>query len=294
MLLGLFLGAFVPPTTPEFLVAAAQAAEARGFNSLWLGEHVVLFDTYAKEYPYNATGAFPVSGVGGLVEPWTTLAFLAGQTSRIRLGTSVCLVPQRNPLHTAKEVANVDWVSGGRVDFGIGVGWMREEFEALGVPWERRGARNDEYIEVIRRLWCDEVSSHQGEFWTLPPSRAYPKPVQQPHPPIHVGGNTDVALRRVARLDAHWMPVSLTPDELAARRRVLAGLLEGRGRSVEDVFITVSPTRRPAGDDLVEQYAAAGADQLLVNLRRRVTMAEVEAALDDLAGAFGIEAPSAG
>jgi probable F420-dependent oxidoreductase len=254
----------------------------------------VLFDEYAREYPYNATGDFPVSGVGGLVEPWTTLAFLAGQTSRIRLGTSVCLVPQRNPLYTAKEVANVDWVSGGRVDFGIGVGWMREEFEALGVPWERRGARNDEYIEVMRRLWCDDVSSHQGEFWTLPPARAYPKPVQQPHPPIHVGGNTDAALRRVARLDAHWMPVAMTPEELAARRGDLAGLLERRNRSVDDVFITVGPTRRPAGDDLVEQYAAAGADQLLLNLSRRVTAADVEAALDDLAGAFGLEPPSAG
>jgi alkanesulfonate monooxygenase SsuD/methylene tetrahydromethanopterin reductase-like flavin-dependent oxidoreductase (luciferase family) len=171
---------------------------------------------------------------------------------------------------------------------------MREEFEALGVPWERRGARNDEYIEVMRRLWCDEVSRHDGEFWTLPPSRAYPKPVQQPHPPIHIGGNTDVALRRVVRLGADWLPVNLTPDELAARRGHLARLLEGTGRDVADVFTTVSPTRRPAGDDLVRQYAEAGADQLLVNLRRRVTVADVEAAIDDLAGAFGLEAPSAG
>ena len=116
----------------------------------------------------------------------------------------------------------------------------------------------------------------------------------QPHPPIHIGGNTDVALRRVVRLGADWLPVNMTPEELAGRRRDLARLLEGSGRGVEEVFTTVSPTRRPAGDDLVDQYAEAGADQLLVNLRRRVTVDDVEAALDDLAGAFGLEAPSAG
>ena len=225
MKIGLFLGAFYPHVSPQYLVAAARAAEANGFHSVWLGEHVVLFDQYAKTYPYADSGEFPVSGEAGMTEPFTTLAWLAGQTSTIRLGTGVTLVPQRNPLYTAKSVANVDWLSGGRFDFGIGVGWQREEFEALGVPWERRGARCDEYIEVMRSLWTDSVSSHEGEFWSLAESRAFPKPAQSPHPPIHVGGEGAAARRRVARLGAEWLPFNMTPEALAAGRADLANLL---------------------------------------------------------------------
>lgn len=288
MRIGLFLGAFVPPMTPAFLATAARAAEARGFHSIWVGEHVVLFDQYAKEYPYAETGEFPASGEAGMAEPFTTLAWLAGQTSTIRLGTGVILVPQRNPLYTAKEVANVDWLSGGRFDFGIGVGWQREEFEALQVPWERRGARNDEYIELMRRLWMDAESVHDGEFWKLAPSRAFPKPVQQPHPPIHVGGESDVAIRRVVRLGADWLPFNVSPEKLVERRAALAALLEGSGRSIDDVHITASPNRDSARPELASAFAEAGADQLLVHLRRKVTVETVEGAVDELATAYGI------
>ncbi|MCC6437528.1 MAG: TIGR03619 family F420-dependent LLM class oxidoreductase [Acidimicrobiales bacterium] len=288
MHIGLFLGAFVPPMTPAFLATAARAAEARGFHSLWVGEHVVLFDRYAKEYPYAETGEVPASGEAGMTEPFTTLAWLAGQTTTIRLGTGVILVPQRNPLYTAKEVANVDWLSGGRFDFGIGVGWQREEYEALQVPWERRGARNDEYIELMRRLWMDSESAHEGEFWSLAPSRAFPKPVQQPHPPIHVGGESDVAIRRVVRLGADWLPFNVSPELLVERRAALASLLEGTGRSIDDVHITASPNRDSARPELAAAFADAGADQLLVHLRRKVTVETVESALDELATAYGI------
>ncbi|MGD9752372.1 MAG: LLM class F420-dependent oxidoreductase [Acidimicrobiia bacterium] len=288
MRIGLFLGAFVPPMTPAFLATAARAAEARGFHSIWVGEHVVLFDQYAKEYPYAETGEFPASGEAGMAEPFTTLAWLAGQTSTIRLGTGVILVPQRNPLYTAKEVANVDWLSGGRFDFGIGVGWQREEFEALQVPWERRGARNDEYIELMRRLWVDAESVHDGEFWKLAPSRAFPKPVQQPHPPIHVGGESDVAIRRVVRLGADWLPFNVSPEKLVERRAALAALLEGTGRSIDDVHVTASPNRDSARPELAGAFAEAGADQLLVHLRRKVTVETVEGAVDELATAYGI------
>ena len=288
MHIGLFLGAFVPPVSPAFLAAAAKGAEARGFHSVWVGEHVVLFDRYAKEYPYADSGEFPLSGEGGMAEPFTTLAWLAGQTTTIRLGTGVILVPQRNPLYTAKEVANVDWLSGGRFDFGIGVGWQREEFEALQVPWERRGARNDEYIELMRRLWMDAESAHQGEFWQLEPSRAFPKPVQQPHPPIHIGGESDVALRRVARLGAHWLPFNVTPTALVERRAALAQLLQEKGRPIEDVHITVSPNRDAARPEEAAAFAEAGADQLLVHLRRKWNLDNLDDGLDELAAAYGI------
>jgi probable F420-dependent oxidoreductase len=288
MQIGLFLGAFAPPSTPSFLATAARAADERGFHSLWVGEHVVLFDQYAKRYPYAESGEFPASGQAGMTEPFTTLAFLAGMTERIRLGTGVCLIPQRNPLYTAKEVANVDWLSGGRFDFGIGVGWQREEFEALGVPWEHRGRRADEYIQVMRSLWCDELSTFEGEFWSLPASRAYPKPVQQPHPPIHVGGEGDAALRRVVRLGADWLPFNVSPESLGRQRRRLAELLEGAGRGLDDVHITASPDRASARPELAQAFAEAGADQMLVHLRRSVTTETLPAALDDLAGAYGL------
>lgn len=290
MHIGLFLGAFVPPSTPSFLAAAARAAEARGFHSLWVGEHVVLFDQHAKKYPYAESGEFPLKGEGGMAEPFTTLSYLAAATSRIRLGTGVCLVPQRNPLYTAKEVANLDWLSGGRFDFGIGVGWQREEFEALAVPFEQRGRRNDEYIELMRRLWCDAESSFEGEFWSLPPSRAFPKPVQQPHPPIHIGGESDVALRRVVRLGADWLPFNVDPPMLTQRRADLAKLLEGTGRTIDEVFITASPRRDAAKPEFAPEFAEAGADQLIVHLRRSVNEQNIESALDELASAYNISA----
>jgi probable F420-dependent oxidoreductase len=288
MKIGLILGAFVPPSSPAFLAAAARGAQERGFHSVWVGEHVVLFDHHAKNYPYADSGEFPANGEAGITEPFTTLAWLAGQTSTIRLGTGVILVPQRNPLYTAKQVANVDWLSGGRIDFGIGVGWQREEFEALQVPWERRGARNDEYIELMRRLWMDSESSHEGEFCSLAPSRAFPKPTQQPHPPIHIGGETDAALRRVVRLEADWLPFNLSPDELGERRAQLSRLLETTNRDISDVHITVSPNRESARGELGPAFAEAGADQLLLSLRRKVTVETVDSALDELASAYGL------
>ncbi|MFN0090138.1 MAG: LLM class F420-dependent oxidoreductase [Acidimicrobiales bacterium] len=288
MRIALFLGAFVPPTTPQFLAKAAKAADERGFHSVWVGEHVVLFDEHAKKYPYAESGDFPLKGEGGMAEPFTTLAYLAAVTTNVRLGTGVCLVPQRNPLYTAKEVANLDWLSGGRVDFGIGVGWQREEFAALQTPWEQRGRRNDEYIALMQRLWQDDVSSFEGEFWRLEPCRAYPKPVQQPHPPIHIGGESDAALARVVRLRADWLPFNVDPPALAERRAKLAGLLEGSGRSIDDVFVTASPHRRAVGPEHAKAFEEAGADQLIVHLRRSVNLDNVEAALDELAAAYGL------
>ena len=288
MEVGLFAGVAVPPATPAWLAAVARSADERGFSSLWLGEHVVLFDVHEKNYPYAESGDFVIKGEAGMAEPFTTLSFLAGMTSRIRLGTGVCLVPQRNPLYTAKEVANLDWLSGGRFDFGIGVGWQREEFDALGVPFERRGRRTDEYVELMRRLWCDAESSFRGEFWSLEPCRAFPKPVQDPHPPVHVGGESDVALRRVVRLEAHWFPFNIDPDTLVARRSDLARLLEATGRPIDDVHITVSPSRSASGPQHLAAFAEAGADQVVLRVPGGATPSDMAEKLDALAGACGI------
>ena len=141
MKVGLFAPFTNPSATAEYIQAMGSGAEERGFDSIWVAEHVVLFDDYGSQYPYAADGKIPASPDSGLLEPFTTLAFLAACTSRIRLGTGICLLPQRNPVYTAKEAANIDFLSGGRLDLGLGVGWLAEEFRVLDVPFGRRGAR---------------------------------------------------------------------------------------------------------------------------------------------------------
>jgi probable F420-dependent oxidoreductase len=247
-------------TTVELLDAVGRESDARGISTLWVGEHVVLFDQYASRYPYAADGKIPAPSGSGLLDPMVTLSYLAACTKSVRLGTAMLLLPQRNPVYVAKEVSSLDWLSGGRVDLGIGVGWLKEEFEALGVPWERRGVRTDEYIEVLRTLWCDDTSSFAGETYTLPPCEMFPKPIQRPHPPLHIGGETDAALRRAARTAQGWHTFNRSPEELAAGLAKLDQLLAEAGRSRDELRITVCPYFNQLTPDLVEQYAEAGAD----------------------------------
>ena len=260
------VGLFVPlgsgNATPEVVRAVGREAEERGFESIWVAEHVVLFDEYDSKYPYDPSGRFPTGGDAGLLEPFTALSYLAAVTDRVRLGTAICLVPQRNPVYTAKEVAAVDWLSNGRFDFGVGIGWLAEEFQALGVPFERRAARCRAYLKVMRSCWCDPVSRYEGEFYTLPPCRHFPKPIQRPHPPIYFGGESDPALRRVADLGQGWYPFSIGPDELADRLRALETLLAQRGRKRSDLHVLICPYMNAADLDLVKRYRDAGADQV--------------------------------
>ena len=264
MRIGVFVG-FNLYTPPEQIAATGRVAEERGFHSLWCPEHVVLFREYASRYPYAPDGRIP-GGAVGLVDPFAALAFLAGQTRRLRLGTGVCLVPQRNPVYTAKAVADLDFLSGGRVDFGVGIGWLREEFEALGVPWERRAERTRDYLALMRALWCEEHPRHAGEFHRLPDCVFGPKPVQKPHPPIVFGGNSEAALRRVAELGQGWYGHDLSPDALAPLLRRLDAQLAERGRAPGEVDRTVSPFFRPVDRAAVERYRDLGADQLLLPL----------------------------
>src|SRR5256885_13032553 len=153
MKIGLFAPAGNPFATPGYLRLLGEASEERGFDSIWAAEHVVLFDDYASKYPYSADGKIPAGGENGILEPFTTLSFLAGATTTVRLGTGICLVPQRNPVYTAKEAAAVDWLSGGRFDFGIGVGWLEDGFDAVAPPFARRGDPCRGYIEGMPRPW---------------------------------------------------------------------------------------------------------------------------------------------
>ena len=278
MKLGLFLPLAGDPTRLRDMVAtAATVAERTGFHSLWFAEHVALFDTHASRYPYSPDGSFPLTGEIGFVEPFVAIAFAAALTTRIRLGTGICLVPQRPPLYTAKQVADCDVLSGGRLDFGVGIGWLREEFEALGVPFAGRAARCREYLAAMRALWTEPVSRYEGRLVRMPPLRMFPKPIQKPHPPIVFGGESDAALRRVADLGQGWYGFSLLPDEAAARIAALDTLLARRGRKPESIEISVSPYFKPARDAAaLGAYAEAGVDQViyLVGLRGAETIRE--------------------
>jgi probable F420-dependent oxidoreductase len=262
------VGLFVPlgngNATPELVRAVGREIEDRGFESIWLPEHVVLFDDYASSYPYSPDGRLPTGGDAGMLEPLGALTFLAAVTDRVRLGTGICLVPQRNPVYTAKAVTDLDSLSGGRVEFGVGIGWLREEFEAVAMPFEKRGARTDEHLAVMKSLWCDEVSEFHGEHYDLDPCRMYPKPVQSPHPPIHVGGESDAALRRVARLGQGWFTFNRLPEDLPEPLERLDQALADQGRSRDDVTLSVSPYLKPVSPDMIEKYAALGVDRLIV------------------------------
>lgn len=262
------VGAFVPIGTlnvnPEFVGAVGPALEQGGFESLWVAEHVVLFDDYASQYPYADTGRFPGGGDSGLLEPLTALSYVAATTTTLRLGTGICLVGQRNPVYTAKQVADVDVLSGGRVDFGVGIGWLREEFDAVAMPFEHRGARSDEHLAVMKELWTTETSSFEGRFYTLPECRMYPKPVQQPHPPIHVGGESDGAMRRVARHGQGWFGFNRLPEQVPEALERLDRALEAEGRSRDDIEISVCPYFNPVDADAMKRYADLGVDRVIL------------------------------
>lgn len=263
------IGLFVPlgamNASAEFLRTLGPAAEERGFESLWTPEHVVLFDDYDSKYPYSPEGKFPGGADSGMLEPLTALTYLAAVTDRVRLGTAICLVPQRNPVYTAKQVADLDLLSGGRVELGIGIGWLKEEFDALNVPFAKRGLRTDEYLQVMKSLWTEETSSFAGELYQLPPCRFYPKPVHQPHPPILVGGESDAALRRAARHGQGWFTFNRTPDSFAGPLQKLDSLLaeNGRSRADSDFNLSACPYFNPVDAKAIEGYQAAGVDRLV-------------------------------
>lgn len=254
--------AFSQTTPVDYIAGAAQRVEAAGFHSLWVPEHVLFFPDYASRYPYADDGRL-AGNPQGLLDPFSALTFIAAHTRTLRLGTGICLVPQRQPVYTAKLVADLDYLSGGRVDFGIGIGWLAEEFDALGVPFRERAARCADYIGAMKALWTQPVARYAGRFVNIQPAYFNPKPVQKPHPPILVGGESDAALQRVAALGDGWYGFDLTPETLGERLTKLDALLEAAGRRRSDIQVFVSPNRHRLTADMVAAFRDAGVDQVI-------------------------------
>jgi probable F420-dependent oxidoreductase len=213
-----------------------RTAESAGFDSVWGGEHVIRPDRIESPYPYSADGAMPGEAETLIPDPLIWLAYVGAIAPTLRLGTCILIVPQRNPLVLAKELATLDHLTDGRVELGLGVGWMREEFEALGIPWERRGARNDEYVAAMRALWSGPHAEFHGEFVDFPPVTCSPRPVNGSIP-IMVGGDTPVAIRRAARLADGYYPGTTDPVALAQRINDLRQAAEKEGRDPDSIAI---------------------------------------------------------
>ena len=257
--------AFNEHTSPEYIAAAAAMVEKLGYDSFWVPEHVLFFPEYESKYPYSEDGRIQ-GDPRSLLDPLTALTYVAANTSKIRLGTGICLVPQRNPVYTAKQVADLDYLSGGRVDFGIGIGWLKEEFNALGVPWTDRAGRTEECIGVMKTLWCDELSSYQGKYFSFEAAYQNPKPVQRPHPPLIFGGESRAALKRVATLGQGWFTFNVTPESLAQGIDILQPLLEEQGRTISDISISVTPDRKHINQESLKRFEELGAEQIILPL----------------------------
>ncbi len=264
MKVGLFAIGIGRATTPGVIRLTAEGAERGGFATLWAAEHVVLFDRQDSKYPYSAGGEFPIPADADWLDPFITLTFAAAVTSRIRLATGICLVPEHNPLVLAKEIASLDRLAGGRFALGVGVGWSAEEFAALGIPFERRAQRTREYIDVMRKLWSEEVTTHHGEFVSFDRARSFPKPVRRDRLPILFGGESGPALRRVAEYGNGWFGFNLDPAQARAKIERLRDLRGERGRDLNDLELIVSPyTKRITRDDL-KRYRDAGVQELVI------------------------------
>ena len=260
-----FAMAFNQFTEPALIADAASLIEEMGAYAVWAPEHVMFFPEYASTYPYSETGRIP-GDPEGLLDPFTVLTFIAARTKNLRLGTGICLVPQRNPIYTAKMVADLDYLSGGRVDFGVGIGWLKEEFVNLGMDFKSRAARCEEYIGVMKELWSPGVSEYRGQTVDLRSCYFNPKPSQKPHPPIYFGGESDAALGRVATLGDGWYAYDISPEELALRLDLLDSKMQQAGRSLDEMELIVGPNRHPVNEKTIEQYSSLGVTQLVVPL----------------------------
>lgn len=269
-----------PLAKPDQVLSIAAKADALGYASIFVTDHVVLPASMARSvYPYSATGQLPGGAAQDYLEPLAMLGCLARATKRARLGTSVLVIPYRHPLVTAKILATVDQLAGGRVILGAGVGWLREEFEALGAPpFEERGAVTDEYLRFMRATWTTDPVSFTGRYVSVHGVHALPKPAQPAGIPVWIGGHTDAAVRRAATLGDGWHPIALRPpgllfpDEYATRARQIQAWAKDAGRDPRAVTLTVRVpmevrSRRlapPAGD---RPFFQGTADQVVADIR---------------------------
>lgn len=278
-LFGINFGACADPATA---VEVARAAENAGFESLWTGEHVVLPDPQVPPSPSPPWVPF--------LDPVVALTAVSQHTTRVGLGTGIIILPQRNPLVLAKELASLDVISGGRLMFGVGIGYLEPEFRALGIPFEDKGARTMDYLRAMQAIWCQEKPNYEGRFASFAGVDAQPRPLQKPHPPIVFGGHTPAAYRRAVEIASGWYGFAQDVDATA---RCLEGLRQAEARQTRPaglgrLEISVTPPAGLPDADTVRRYADLGVDRLILlplALTRDDALAYVESAAGTLIAA---------
>lgn len=281
-----------PFSSGDYLRRSAQAAERVGFASYWFGDHVLLFGSYESKYPYGDMSDWgkdepPIPDPRSpFVDPVMGMAWVAAATSTIEVGTSILILPQRNPVVLAKEIACLDEMSGGRVTLGVGVGWCKDEAEAIGVDWPARGRLTDEYIEVMRTLWTTDAAEFHGPTISFKDAYMYPRPVKG-HLPIMIGGDTGLAMKRVARAGDGWLAYSVPIEDMAGKVRQLRELTEAQGRDPDKLRISKAIFSYHTKDDLA-RLREAGVTEFLLFKCGELSLddAELNAQLEEAAATY--------
>jgi probable F420-dependent oxidoreductase len=250
----------------EGIVALAQKAEEVGLESVWTFEHAIVPVDYQSKYPYSADGKMGVTPETPFIDPLIALAAVAQHTKRVRLGTGVNILSQSNPLMLAKQAASLDVVSGGRFMLGVGIGWLQEEFRAMGVPFERRGARFDDAIEAMRKIWSGDVVEHKSDFLDWTGFKSYPLPAQKPFPVV-IGGSKGKAFERVAKYGEGWYAPTAAVDQLKPLLERLGDACAAQGRDVGTIEISCMWVPAMEGPEVVKQYEELGVSRLIVPLQ---------------------------
>lgn len=258
MKFGILFANVGPYVQPDMAASLGRIAEEHGIESLWTVEHVVVPADYQSAYPYSPSRRMPGPEESPIPDPLIWLTWVGAATTVLRLATGILILPQRNPPILAKELATLDVLSGGRVVLGVGVGWLREEFDALGVPWEGRGARTDEYIEALRALWRDDECNFDGDFARFNRAKCFPKPVQDSIP-IHVGGHTMAAARRAGRLGDGFIPGPASEEQLVTLLDTMRATAKDAGRDADAIEVTAGGVMDLDG---VRRFADLGVDRI--------------------------------
>lgn len=245
------------------MTALAQQAEALGFESVWTFEHVITPLDYASRYPYDSSGKTGIAPEVNFLDPLIALTHIAAVTTRLRLGTGVNILPQVSPLYLAKQVASLEFASRGRVELGLGIGWLREEYQALGVPFERRGARFDDYVEALRKVWSGDEVEHQSEFLSWSGFKSHPAAESLR---IVIGGDKGKAFERTARFAQGWFAPTNSADNLQKGMHSLLEACDAVGRNLAEIEITCMWDGR-GGTAGIEAFEAAGANRLLIPIQ---------------------------
>jgi probable F420-dependent oxidoreductase len=247
--------------TPEGAAALGQICEDAGFESLWTVEHVIVPAGYESAYPYSPTGKMPGNEDNPIPDPLIWLTWVAANTRTIKLATGILILPQRNPIVLSKEVATLDLLSGGRAILGVGVGWLKEEFDAIGVDFDDRGPITDEYMEALRELWTADEPTFSGRWTSFEKAKMYPKPAQSGGVPLHVGGHSKAAARRAGRLGDGFFPAKGSLEELSALFELARTTAKEAGRDPSAIEMTCGGAMDVDG---VKRFADIGADRLVI------------------------------